>query len=218
MMKSLRDYENIMELYAPQSQTRLNRSPEAAARQSKEKMKFSAEQSEIILIETSSAVHPQFSPMMGHLLPILQTQGRPAYVCVSTVKELKKIVDNPGKPEDVRQRAEAVLHQLVKWEMAGQVRILGKRSDRVFADPKLINQVALLRHRVDAILVVTNDYKLSDDLLAQQVPDSGTIRTVQINRYGYFSNIPTPSRRVIRIKPKLNDADNRPGADTWTNL
>ena len=99
-----------------------------------------------------------------------------------------------------------------------QVRILGKRGDRVFADPKLINQVALLRHRVDAILVVTNDYKLSDDLLAQQVPDSGTIRTVQINRYGYFSNIPTPSRRVIRIKPKLNDADIWPGADAWTNL
>lgn len=217
-MKTYKVFGTYIDEYKERSLTNQALNPEAAARQSEKKMKFIAELSEVILFDTSGTVHPQFFLAMEHLLPILQPQGRQPYVCVSTVKELKKIVDNPGKPDAVRQRAEIVLHQLVKWDMDNKVKILGKRGDRVFADPKLINQVALLRHRVDAILVVTNDYRLSDDLLAQQVPDSGTIRTVQINRYGYFSNIPTLSRRVVRVKSKWNDAGRRPGADAWAHL
>ena len=180
-------------------------SPEEAEQRSIEKMKFTTEQADVVLADTSALLHPQFQPMMTHLLPTLQAQIKKLSVTASSVKELKKTADNAGKPEDVRQRAQKVLHQLVKWEKDGLIEVIGTRNDRVFADPQLIHQIVLLRHRVDAILVITNDYKLSDDLLAQQVPDSGTIRTVQINRYGYFSNIPTPSRRVVRAKPFAPD-------------
>lgn len=176
-------------------------SPEEAEQRSIEKMKFTTEQADVVLADTSALLHPQFQLMMTHLLPALQAQSKKLSVTASSVKELKKTADNAGKPADVRQRAQKVLHHLVKWEKDGLIEVIGTRNDRVFADPQLIHQIVLLRHRVDAILVITNDYKLSDDLLAQQVPDSGTIRTVQINRYGYFSNIPTPSRRVVRAKP-----------------
>ena len=217
-MKTYMDFSTYIDENKERSLTNQALSPEAAARQSSEKMKLITEQSGVVIIETSSVLHPQSPLMMEHLLPIMQAQGRAVRVCVSTVKELKKTIDNPGKPEAVRQRAAAALHQLVKWEKDGQVKIIGKRSDRTFADPKLINLVALMRHRVDAILVVTNDYKLSDDLLAQQVEDSGTIRTVQINRYGYFSNIPTPSRRVVRVRPKPFGAAGQPDAYTQDRL
>lgn len=190
--------------------------PEEAERRSAEKMTFNTEQSDVVLADTSALLHSQFRLMMTHLLPTLQTQNKKLSVTASSIKELKKNADNPEKPAAVRQRALEALHQLVKWEKAGLIEVIGSRNDRVFADPQLIHQIVLLRHRVDAILVITNDYKLSDDLLAQQVPDSGTIRTVQINRYGYFSNIPTPSRRVVRAKPFV---PSRPQtASVWASL
>lgn len=169
-------------------------SAEEKSAQSEAKFKNVSEKAEMIVADTSSVVHPAFPLMMEH--KNRQCPDQPICVFVSSVKELKKHIENPKKPEEFRRRCEERLHQMTKWTQEGQIRILGRRADRVFADPKLVQEVVWWRHRVDSILIITNDYSLSDDLQNMQVEDSGTICTVQINRYGYFSQIPPVSRRA----------------------
>lgn len=62
---------------------------------------------------------------------------------------------------------------------------LGDDADIGFADPMLFSQITALRHRVDSILFITNDYKLGEDVQRHTEPDSGKICVCQINRYGH---------------------------------
>ena len=147
--------------------------------------------SSLAIAESSSIMKPKFPQLLEHATPYLQANRQKLWVPASCVLELKKLSRADYKSPEQQQAAKHRLHLLAKAKEDELVDVLGSPDDPVFADPVLTSQIITLRHRVDSILVITNDYDLGRILLDSTVPDSGTIRVYQLNRYGYLSSHPS---------------------------
>ena len=156
---------------------------------SQKKMGTLLSSASLVMADTCSILHDAFPQAMEHMLPYLTQQKKPFYVPVSCVYELKKLARDPKRPESFRQKAAGRLHLLAWMKDEGVVDVLGEPTDGGFADSILFSQITTLRHRVDSILLITNDYKLGEDVQRNTVADGGRINVCQINRYGYFSFI-----------------------------
>lgn len=170
---------------------------EYAAPQDAEELRLAAEKkmdsllggASVVLVDTCSVLHDAFPQAMEHMRPYLINQKKRCYVPVSCVYELKKLSRDPKKDESFREKAACRLHFLTYMKDEKIVDSLGDDADIGFADPMLFSQITALRHRVDSILFITNDYKLGEDVQRHTEPDSGKICVCQINRYGYFSYV-----------------------------
>lgn len=170
---------------------------ENAAPQDAEELRLAAEKkmdsllggASVVLVDTCSVLHDAFPQAMEHMRPYLIKQKKRCYVPVSCVYELKKLSRDPKKDESFREKAACRLHFLTYMKDEKIVDSLGDDADIGFADPMLFSQITALRHRVDSILFITNDYKLGEDVQQHTEPDSGKICVCQINRYGYFSYV-----------------------------
>lgn len=181
--------------------TPLPRSAEDLACAADKKLGSLLGSSSLTIAESSSIMKPKFPQLLEHATPYLQANRQKLWVPASCVLELKKLSRADYKSPEQQQTAKHRLHLLAKAKGDELVDVLGCPDDPVFADPVLTSQIITLRHRVDSILVITNDYDLGRILLDSMVPDSGTIRVCQLNRYGYLSGHPSEHFRDGRKNP-----------------
>ena len=194
--------ENYLNDCGTSRQTAYPQSEELLRMASQKKMSALMGSAYVVLMDTCSILHDAFPQAMEHMLPYLTQQKKVCYVPVSCVYELKKLARDPKHSESFRQKAAGRLHLLAWMKDEGAVDVLGDLTDGTFADSVLFSQITTLRHRMDSILFITNDYKLGEDVQRNIVEDSGKIRVCQINRYGYFSFInPAPQQSRSNQNP-----------------
>ncbi|MBE5709927.1 MAG: hypothetical protein EGR51_08560 [Oscillibacter sp.] len=137
-----------------------------------------------ILVDTCSLLNQRFPLLMEHLEPLLRMRGKALIVPSSVVRELVSL--SVKKPE-LTERIRALLPLMAQLQQQGLLRVYGSPSED-FGDQQMLSAVTRFMTKVP-LLVITQDNKLSADLL-----QLNRLRSVQgqnvaverINRYGYL--------------------------------
>lgn len=145
------------------------------------------------MIDTCSLLHEQFPAFAHHLAPMLRQYGKALIVPSGVIEELKSL---PGRKPELRTAIRTAVDVLLELRQQGLVRVFGG-SGESFGDQQLLT-AATRFFTTNALLVITQDLKLSADLI--RLNRLGSVRgkrlgVSRINRYGYLSRyIPQEER------------------------
>ena len=145
------------------------------------------------MIDTCSLLHEQFPAFARHLAPVLRQYGKALIVPSGVVEELKSL---PGRKPELGAAVRAAVDVLLELRHEGLVRVFGG-SGESFGDQQLLT-AATRFFTTNALLVITQDHKLSADLI--RLNRLGSVRgkklgVSRINRHGYLSRyIPLEER------------------------
>jgi len=138
----------------------------------------------IILVDTCSWMHEMANLLIEHIAVSLKRYGKKIILPYSVNEELRKLQNNPEK-KDMADRAAKVINYLIKEDL---IEGRGGFGD-TFADNKLFSVINEYRMKQD-VLLITQDVKLSRDVLTQNELKSAIghpVKVYRINRYGYLS-------------------------------
>ncbi len=146
-----------------------------------------------LLIDTCALLHEQFPLLMERMAPLLRQNGKVLIVPSSVLTELRNLADK--KPE-LTERIRALLPLMAQLKSQGLLKVYGSTSEG-FGDQQML---AVVTHFMTSaqLLVITQDNKLSSDLLRLNQLDSvhgKQVAVSRINRYGYLSRFLTPEQR-----------------------
>lgn len=146
-----------------------------------------------LMIDTCSLLHEAFPAFAGHLAPVLRQYGKVLIVPSGVVEELKSL---PERKPELRGAVAAAGRVLLELRQEGLLRVYGSTTQS-FGDQQILTAATRFLTS-SALLVITQDHKLSADLI--HLNCLGSVRgrglgVSRINRYGYLSRyIPLEER------------------------
>lgn len=146
-----------------------------------------------MLLDTCSLLHPSFSSLMEHLVPLLEKDGKDIIIPSGVIAELKNL--RAAKPE-LASQIHTLLKELVRLRQKGLVKIYGVPGAD-FADQQILT-AAVRAMTSRELLVITQDNGLSEDLLHLNKLNSvqgKRVMAARINRYGFLSRYRSAARR-----------------------
>lgn len=156
------------------------------------------------LIGTCSLLHPQFSEMMGHLIPLLRENGKYLIIPDSVINDLQRLViKNPEMTDQISN----LIHQLANLRMEGLVQVCGNGTERSFAKHLIKLAEQLLTYTEP--LIITQNNRLSEDLVALNRARPTTEKRLavsRVNHYGFLSRY-IPQTAAMQQPVGLNLAD-----------
>ena len=146
-----------------------------------------------LLIDTCALLHPQFSDLMSHLIPLLRENNKTLIIPSGVMAELQHL--NKNKPE-LKEQISCLIKQLAALRRERLVTVYGEASE-TFGDKQFLATATRFMTNTE-LLVITQDKALSEDLLHLNHLNSvrgKRLSVGRINRYGYISRYLSQERR-----------------------
>ena len=146
-----------------------------------------------LLIDTCALLHPQFSDLMSHLIPLLRANNKTLIIPSGVMAELQHL--NKNKPE-LKEQISCLIKQLAALRRERLVTVYGEASE-TFGDKQFLATATRFMTNTE-LLVITQDKALSEDLLHLNHLNSvrgKRLSVGRINRYGYISRYLSQERQ-----------------------
>ncbi|WP_062106073.1 CFI-box-CTERM domain-containing protein [Bacillus niameyensis] len=153
-------------------------------------MDYMISQSEAIFIDTSSLLQPISEEFLKRLAFHLEKHGKKLILPFKVYEELKKHQNNENNSE-LAKMATQTLRRLALLQQKGHLDIYGDQSLDNFADNVFNTQITRLRV-THAILLITNDIKLGQDILLLNQSQSvrgKKVHVQKVDRFGFLQRV-----------------------------
>ena len=138
------------------------------------------ERGHIMMIDTSSLLVDGAEAFLKKAAPILLKEGRKIIVPAAVMNELNSKAMQDSNPE-LSRRARDIMNTVLNYRDMGAAAIYGDDNDGGFAD-NVFHKAAAMFGLTHKLTVITQDYRLGQDLLAMAHMRSVNHRSIHVSK------------------------------------
>ena len=144
------------------------------------KPKHKPERGQMIMIDTSSLLAEGAEAFLKKAAPIFLKEGRKIIVPAAVMHELNAKAVQDSDPE-LSRRARSIMNTVLNYRDMGAAAIYGDDNDGDFAD-NVFHKAAAMFGLTHNLIVITQDYRLGQDLLSMVHMRSVNHRSIHVSR------------------------------------